>query len=85
MWIKQINGHSRIVLKLYFKDISSKAAISLRETPRNAYMRGKKYLDEYRNKAAKSVFWQHCQELHKNENREFRMRVTGLYRNDAML
>ena len=42
-------------------------------------------MDEYDNKAAKLVSWRHCQERHDNELQEFKMRVTGQYRNDAML
>ena len=55
------------------------------ETSRNAYTRGKEHLDEYRTQAAKSVLWRHCRERHGNERQEFKMRVTGQYRNDAML
>ena len=29
--------------------------------------------------------WRHCQERHDDERQEFTMRVTGQYRNDAML
>ena len=55
------------------------------ETSKNAFTWGKQHLDEYDNKAAKSVLWRHCRERHDNELQEFKMRVTGQYRNDAML
>ena len=55
------------------------------ETSKNAYTRGKQHLDEYNNKAGKSVMWRHCRERHENVLQEFKMRVTGQYRNDAML
>ena len=55
------------------------------ETSKNAFTRGKQHLDEYRNKASKSVLWRHCRERHENQLQEFKMRVTGQYRNDAML
>ena len=55
------------------------------ETSKNAYTRGKQHLDEYENKAGKSVLWRHCRERHENELQEFKMRVTGQYRNDSML
>ena len=42
-------------------------------------------MDEYNNKAEKSVLWRHCRERHDNQIKEFKMRVTGQYRNDAML
>ena len=37
------------------------------ETLKNAYTRGKQHLDEYNNKAGKSLMWRKCQERHKNE------------------
>ena len=55
------------------------------ETSKNAFTRGKQHLDEYSNKAAKSVLWRHCRERHDNQIQEFKMKVTGQYRNDAML
>ena len=55
------------------------------ETSKNAYTRGKQHQDEYRKQSSESVLWRHCQERHNNERQEFTMRVTGQYRNDAML
>ena len=31
------------------------------------------------------MMWRHCRERHENVLQEFKMRVTGQYRNDAML
>ena len=37
------------------------------------------------NRDKKSALWRHCLEKHGKERQEFKMSVTGVYGNDAML
>ncbi|KAL9971251.1 hypothetical protein ACROYT_G023757 [Oculina patagonica] len=55
------------------------------ETARNAYTRGIEHTGGLENQDEKSALWRHCVEKHEKERQEFKMSVTGLYGNDAML
>ena len=56
------------------------------ESGGNAYTRGLEHLKNLRGRnATNSPLWRHCLEVHNGEIQEFEMRVTGTYRNDAML
>ena len=55
------------------------------ETSRSAYTRGKEHEKSVSNKEEGSALWKHCKEKHNNEVQRFKMNVTGVYSNDAML
>ena len=55
------------------------------ETARNAYTRGTEHAGGLKNRDEKSALWRHCVEKHWKERQEFKMSVTGVYGNDAML
>ena len=55
------------------------------ETARSAYTRGKEHVKSLNNKEERSALWKHCKEKHNSEVKQFRMDVTGVYHNDAML
>ena len=55
------------------------------ETARSAYTRGKEHTKSLNNKEERSALWKHCKEKHNSEVKQFRMDVTGVYHNDAML
>ena len=55
------------------------------ESSRNGFTRGKKHLQELDSESAASVMWRHCREHHGDTIQDFRMSITGNYRNDAML
>ena len=55
------------------------------ETSKNAYTRGVKHMQDFDGRTAGSVIWRHCRERHNGEIPDFRMDITGHYRNDAML
>lgn len=55
------------------------------ETARSAYTRGKEHTKSLNNKEERSALWKHCKEKHNREVKQFRMDVTGVYHNDAML
>ena len=45
----------------------------------------KKHLEEFDRRTESSVIWRHCRERHGGEIQDFKMNITGSYRNDAML
>ena len=55
------------------------------ESSKNGYTRGKQHLEELGRRAESSVIWRHCKERHDGEIPDFKMNITGNYRNDAML
>ena len=55
------------------------------ETARNAYTRGTEHTKGLENRNEKSTLWKHCTEKHEKEQQEFKMSVSGVYGNDAML
>ena len=55
------------------------------ETVRNAYRRGMEHAGALGNRDEKSALWRHCVEKHGKERQEFKMSMTGVYGNDAML
>ena len=55
------------------------------ETSRSAYTRGKEHSKSLSNKEERSALWKHCREKHGSEIQQFKMNVTGVYPNDAML
>ena len=60
-------------------------SVYIGETSKNAYTRGRKHLQDLDGKLTNSVMWRHCREKHEGTITDFRMGVTGQYRNDAML
>ena len=56
------------------------------ESSGNAYTRGGEHLYNLRARnVTNSPLWRHCRDIHGGEMQEFKMRVTGTFRNDAML
>ena len=55
------------------------------ETARNAYTRGIEHTEGLEKQDERSALWKHCVEKHEKERQEFKMSVTGVYGNDAML
>ena len=55
------------------------------ETARNAYTRGTEHAGGLEDREEKSALWRHCVEKHGKERQKFKMSVTGVYGNDAML
>ena len=55
------------------------------ESSKNGFTRGKKHLQELDGRVGSSVLWRHCREHHEGVVQDFRMSITGNYRNDAML
>ena len=50
----------------------------------NGYTRGKKHLSDLNQKRGGSVLWKHAQRKHEEIIPDYRMNVTGVYREDAM-
>ena len=56
------------------------------ESGGNGFTRGLKHLDDLRARNVKnSPLWRHCRDVHNGEMQRFKMRITGTFRNDAML
>ena len=55
------------------------------ETSYNGYKRGKEHTYLLNGRSEKSPLWKHCERDHNREIQTFSMKVTGTYRNDAML
>ena len=56
------------------------------ETADNGYNRGKKHRNDLQRRDIKnSPLWRHCRDIHNSRAQEFKMSVTGTFRNDAML
>ena len=55
------------------------------ESSKNGFTRGGEHLRELDRKDGGSIMWRHCKEKHGGVIQDFRMDVTGYYRNDAML
>ena len=56
------------------------------ESGGNSYTRGREHLANLRARhATNSPLWRHCSDFHDGEMQEFKMKVTGTFRNDAML
>ena len=55
------------------------------ETARNADTRGTEHAGGLENRDQKSALWRHCVEKHRKERQEFKMSMTGVYGNNAML
>ena len=66
-------------------DEEEKKSIYVGETSRNTYTRGLEHLSELNGRVPQSVLWRHCSEKHGGNMVDFRMGVTGQYRNDAMM
>ena len=67
--------------------LSTNEKVYIGETARTSYLRGREHWEDLNHKREKSVFWKHCRKYHQSETRgrRFRMDVTGIYTNDAML
>lgn len=55
------------------------------ESSYNAYKRGKEQMTILRSKSEKSGLWKHCLTKHAGVIQTFNMKVTGTFRNDAMM
>ena len=56
------------------------------ESSRNGYTRGLKHQNDLNSRNAKnSALWKHCRNVHRSTMQEFQMKVTGTFKNDAML
>ena len=56
------------------------------ESADNGYIRGKKQLNDLQRRDAKnSPLWRHCRDVHNSRMQQFKMSVTGTFKNDAML
>ena len=56
------------------------------ESSRNGYTRGLKHQSDLNSRNAKnSALWKHCRDVHRSTMQEFQMKVTGTFKNDAML
>ena len=56
------------------------------ESARNAYTRGHKHMSDLNGgSVSNSPLWKHCRDTHGSVMQDFQMRVTGNFRNDAML
>ena len=56
------------------------------ESADSGYTRGKKHITDLNARNVKnSPLWKHCRDIHANELQEFQMKVTGTFKNDAML
>ena len=56
------------------------------ESGGNGFTRGLKHLDDLRARNVKnSLLWRHCRDVHNGEMQRFKMRITGTFRDDAML
>ena len=56
------------------------------ESSRNGYTRGLKHQSDLNGQnATNSPLWKHCRDLHGGTMQEFQMKVTGTFKNDAML
>ena len=54
-------------------------------TSQNAYTRGKKHLSDLSQKQTGSVLWKHALRKHSGTIPDYRMNVTGIYRQDSMI
>ena len=56
------------------------------ESSHNAYTRGLKQQNDLNaHNVNNSALWRHCRDFHGGTMQEFRMKVTGTFKNDAML
>ena len=56
------------------------------ESAHNAFTRGKKHMSDLNGRnVSNSPLWRHCRDSHSSTMQNFKMRVTGTFRNDAML
>ena len=56
------------------------------ESGSNAFTRGQEHMVNLRARhITNSPLWRHCRDTHSSEMQEFKMKVTGKFRNDAML
>ena len=56
------------------------------ESARNAYTRGHKHMSDLNGgSVSNSPLWKHCRDTHGSVMQDFQMKVTGTFRNDAML
>ena len=56
------------------------------ETASNAFTRGEKHITDLNSRNVKnSPLWRHCRDRHNSVMQEFQMKVTGTFKNDAML
>ena len=56
------------------------------ESASNAYTRGVKHQTDLNGRnAVNSPLWKHCRDTHNGAMQEFKMNVTGTFKNDAML
>ena len=56
------------------------------ESAGNGYTRGKKHKTDLDGRSvSNSPLWRHCRDIHNGEMQDFRMNVTGVFRDDAML
>ena len=52
------------------------------QTGKNGYTRGKKHIDDYRQKRECSALWKHCIQEHGGEMQKFEMKIEDKCRND---
>ena len=56
------------------------------ESADNGYTRGKKHQNDLQKRNIKnSALWRHCRDIHGSRMQEFKMSVTGVFKDDAML
>ena len=55
------------------------------ESGDSGYTKGKKQASDLNARNEKSALWKHCRDIHNREIQEFRMKITGTFRNDPML
>ena len=56
------------------------------ESAHNAFTRGKKHMTDLNGRnVSNSPLWRHCRDSHSSMMQDFKMRVTGTFKNDAML
>ena len=55
------------------------------ETSKNSYTRGLQHLGDLDGQRETSVMWRHCREKHGGALVDFKMGITGHYRNDTMM
>ena len=56
------------------------------ESADNGYTRGKSHINDLQRRDTKnSPLWRHCRDIHNSRQQEFKMSVTGTFKDDAML
>ena len=60
-------------------------SVSIGQTSRSAYTRGREHFHALERREESSVMWKHCCDRHEINEVSFVMNVTGIFRDDAML